>query len=208
MGSVKRSYHSDVRRRAAEETRRAIVAAARGLFASQGFAATSIDAIAREAGVAAQTVYAVFGNKRALLLALGDAIDDEAEVGRMRAAFATGTPVGEQRRAVARFFTQLFTRGGDVIEAARGAGAADPELRLLMLEGVKKHHREGQRVAAAWARAGALRPGLSTRDAGDTLATITSYPVFAELQIAGWSPKRYERWLNDAIDRLVLTSDA
>lgn len=208
MAGVKRHYHSEVRQTSARETREAIVAAARRLFAARGYAATPIDAIARKAGVAVQTVYAVFGSKRAILLAMSDAIDDQAEVGTMRAAFAPGVAVEEQRRALARFFTRLFTRGGDVIEAARGAGAADPELRALMVEGVKRHHRETRRVATAWSRAGALRPGLSAREAGDTLATITSYPVFAELRTAGWSVRRYERWLNQAIDRLILTSDA
>ena len=203
MAAVKRRYQSTVREAGARETREAIVAAARALFPSRGYAATPIEAIARKAGVATQTVYAVFGSKRAVLLAMNDAIDDQAEAGRMRAAFAPGVPVADQRKALARFFARLFTHGGDVIEAARGAGAADPELRALMVEGVKKHHRETRRVATAWSRAGALRRGLSVREAGDTLATITSYPVFAELRNAGWSARRYERWLNEAIERLI-----
>lgn len=205
MTGVKRRYHSEVRQAAARETRAAIVTAARVLFAERGYAATSIDAIAREAGVAVPTVYAVFGSKRAVLLAMNDAIDSDARVGDMRAAFAPGTSIEAQRKAVARFFTQLFTRGGDVIEAARGAGAADPELRGLVADGTARHRREATRVASAWARAGALRDGLSAREAADTLAAITSYPVYADLKAAGWSARKYERWLEEAIARLLLS---
>lgn len=202
MGSVKRSYHSEVRQRAAGATREAIVAAARGLFASRGFAATPIDAIAREAGVATPTVYAVFGTKRAILLSMLDAIDEEAEVDALRPVLATGS-VDEQREAIARFFGRLFTRGGDLIEAARAAGAADPELRAMTDRGRERHRREMRKVVDAWSRLGALRKGLSARDAADALAAVTSYAVFADLMAAGWSVKKYERWVSDAMARLV-----
>src|SRR5687768_5982220 len=65
--SVKRSYSSARRKAQASETRRAILDAANELFVAHGYAATTIQAIAEEAGVAVQTVYAVFGNKRELL---------------------------------------------------------------------------------------------------------------------------------------------
>jgi AcrR family transcriptional regulator len=202
MGSVKRAYHSEVRQRAAGATREAIVAAARALFASRGFAATSIDAIAREAGVATPTVYAVFGNKRAILRLMLDAIDEEAEVDALRPVLASGS-IDEQREAIARFFGRLFTRGGDLIEASRSAGASDPELRAMTEQGRARHRREMRKVVDAWARAGALRKGLSARDAADALAAVTSYAVFADLQAAGWNVKKYERWVADAMARLA-----
>ena len=205
MGSVKRPYHSEIRQRAAGATREAIVAAARGLFASRGFAATSIDAIAREAGVATPTVYAVFGNKRAILLSMLDATDEEAGVDALRSVLASGS-IDEQREAIARFFGRLFTRGGELMEAARSAGASDPELRGLSEKGRERHRREIGKVVDAWSRAGALRKGLPARDAADALAAVTSYAVFADLIASGWSVKKYERWVADAMARLALTS--
>ena len=65
--SVKRRYASEKREAQARETRRAILAAALELFTANGYTATTIQAIAEDAGVAVQTVYAVFGNKRELL---------------------------------------------------------------------------------------------------------------------------------------------
>ncbi len=65
-----RAYVSPRRAEQAKATRRAILDAARRLFLSNGYGTTSIRAIAEEAGVAVQTVYAVFGNKRQLVIEL------------------------------------------------------------------------------------------------------------------------------------------
>ena len=199
---VKRRYQSEVRAAAARDTRAAITGAARTLFASRGFAATPIDAIARGAGVATPTVYAVFGSKRAILLSMLDAIDEEAEVGELRLVLASGS-IEEQRDAIARFFGRLFTRGGDLIEAARTAGASDPELRAMSDKGRERHRREMRKIVDAWSRAGALRKGLSARDAADALSAVTSYAVFADLIASGWSIRKYERWISDAMARLT-----
>ena len=62
-------------------TRRRILEAAEMLFVRDGYAATTIAAIADPADVAVQTVYAVFGTKRAMLnelLAVRVVGDDEA----------------------------------------------------------------------------------------------------------------------------------
>ena len=48
-----------------------MLAAAR-LFVQVGYAGTTISSIADEAGVAVQTVYAVFGNKQAIMAAVVD----------------------------------------------------------------------------------------------------------------------------------------
>ena len=62
------------RQRQAQETKDRVVAAARTLMARGGWEATTIDAIAAEAGVATQTIYAAFGNKRALLPGMREAM--------------------------------------------------------------------------------------------------------------------------------------
>src|SRR6476619_8232905 len=83
---VKRRYKSPRRRAQADATKRDILAAAQRLFERQGYAATTMAAIAAEAGVALKTVYLAFETKSGLLRALwhlrlrGD--EDEAPVGR------------------------------------------------------------------------------------------------------------------------------
>ena len=62
-------------RRAPEQRRAAVVAAARDLFLAQGVDATSVDAIARRAGVAKGTVYLSFPTKQHLVRAIEDEFD-------------------------------------------------------------------------------------------------------------------------------------
>src|SRR5881275_1020408 len=66
----KRGYNSPRRAEQAAATRTAILDAAQKLFEEQGYAATSMAAIAREAGVALKTVYLAFETKSGLLRAL------------------------------------------------------------------------------------------------------------------------------------------
>jgi AcrR family transcriptional regulator len=200
---VKRRYHSPARTAAAEGTRAAITAAARRLFAAQGYTGTPIERIAREAGVAVPTVYAAFGTKGAILESVLDAMEHDADVSAVAAAMKSPS-VPRQRDALATFITQLFTKGADVIAAARAAGDSDPGLRTLARKGMERHRREIKKIAAAWARAGAVRKGLGPADAGESLSAITSYTLFAELKDAGWSPAKYESWLVDSINRLIL----
>src|ERR1700730_17722231 len=75
---VNRPYSSRVRAQHADDTRRAIIEAARTLFAEQGYARTSVAAVAEAAGVALNTVYASVGGKAALIAALTEDGKDDA----------------------------------------------------------------------------------------------------------------------------------
>src|SRR5215831_9332144 len=66
----RRVYNSPRRREQAAGTRREILGAAQRLFEKQGYAATTMAAIAAEAGVALKTVYVVFETKSGVLRAL------------------------------------------------------------------------------------------------------------------------------------------
>src|SRR5579875_63531 len=83
LDMVKRVYRSEHRKLQAERTRQAILSAARRLFVTRGYRATTIEAIAEGAKVASQTVYAVFGSKRQMLMALLDRMAAEAEVSQL-----------------------------------------------------------------------------------------------------------------------------
>jgi len=182
------------RRRQALETRRAIAHAARSLFSQGGYAATSIDAVAEEAGVAARTVYAIFGTKKAIL----GAICEEwlAEAGVMETV-AAGMSEPDLRRRLA--LVALSSRRQ--WESERGVRA--------MLEGAAASDADVARMVAGWKqdRAGSLhsvlagceadlRSGLDARRAGAMLRALTSAEVYSELVAGeGWTPADYETWL-------------
>src|SRR6478735_10472884 len=97
---VKRDYHSDLRAAQALQTRRAIVAAASELFTTQGYGTTTVDAVAKAAGVSRKTVFTAVGGKLDLLKTALDwavAGDDRpvalADRGEMRQVMAEGDAV-------------------------------------------------------------------------------------------------------------------
>jgi AcrR family transcriptional regulator len=99
------SAHPRVRRSQADRsaaTREALVAAARRLFAAQGFADVPTDAIATEAGVTRGALYHQFADKVALFDAVVDAV--EADIARRLAEQVTAAgvsdPVEGMRQAV------------------------------------------------------------------------------------------------------------
>lgn len=205
----RRRYRSPCRQLHAEETRRAIVAAAGRLFRTHGYG-TPMAAIAAETGVAVETVYRVFGTKTALFRAVIDALlaggAARAEVPvEQRPAIRAIHDEPEPRRRVARYAaTQpgVHRRAGPLLRALRDAKASDPELSRLWDE-LEAWRRTGQgRFVAVLAEGGGLRPDRSLDEATDILWTLCSLGVYDHLVIErGWSAERYEAWLAEVLGR-------
>jgi len=194
----------DRRERMAQQTRGDILRAARRLFAERGYAATSINDIAEEAGVAIQTIYARLGSKRGLLLALIDLIDEEAGVGPLAAEVTTATTPLAALRAGVRLTRSFQERCGDIIDALFTAAGAEPELADAVAEG-QRRHREGARITIDRIQEfNGLRRDVSPERAQALLALSTSHEAWREL-IRGcqldWDPA--EDWLIDALSRAL-----
>ena len=115
---AKRRYVSTRRDEQARRTRRAILTAAEELFVAQGYGAKTLTQVAATAGVAVQTVYAVFGNKRQLLSDLLDvtvAGDDEPVALAERAFVADIDALTEARDKLARYAVHLCQVNGRVV---------------------------------------------------------------------------------------------
>lgn len=191
----------------AAATRRDIVEAARKLFAARGYAATSIAAIAEQAGVAVQTVYKVFGTKDAILVALLDAFEAEAQRLGEKLDFAAADTPAEQVRRVAAFHRALFDAGREIIEVFKSAAYGD--MSALWEEGARRRRRAEAPLIEQWHAAGCLRAGLSKRRAADLLWTLTSPEVYSLLAVqSGWSGEAYEAWLVEAVTRELLGGEA
>lgn len=83
-----RRYNIEKRRADADQTRARVIAAAREIIAGpNGMAGFSMDAVARQAGVARMTVYYQFGSKAGLLEAVYDDLAQRGLVASLRAVF-------------------------------------------------------------------------------------------------------------------------
>jgi len=75
-----------------QERREEILAAAKALFMSEGFARVTTRAIAKQAGLSQTGIYLYFATKEDILRAIGEATHDALAAALDRAAAAPGTP--------------------------------------------------------------------------------------------------------------------
>jgi AcrR family transcriptional regulator len=200
----RRAYNSPRRREQAAGTRRAILDAARRLFERQGYPATTMAAIAREAGVASKTVYVAFETKGGILRALWNLLlrgdDDEAPVAERawyREVIEEPDPQ-RQLRLNARNSRLGKQRVAAIAEVIRTAAPSDPETAELWGR-IQAEYRENQRaIAESLARKAALAPGVDVEEAADVL-WVVNHPGTWQLLVCerAWTPERYERWAGD-----------
>lgn len=188
-------------KRLAQASRREILEAAHRLFVQQGYVATSIPAIAAEAGVAVQTIYNTVGSKRDVLggvieLAVRGphypATPSETVGERIRAADEPGTIVD----LLVDWLVEAHARTAAIAVAIRQAGAVDAgaaELEQTLADERFSGYREAARELA---RRGGLRAGLSADQAAATIWSLGHPDTYRYLsERRGWSPGRYRRWL-------------
>ena len=199
-----RAYHTPLRVEQARRTRRRIAESARGLFMARGYQAVTMAQIAADAGVAYQTVYAVFGNKQRLAQEI-IWTTFEVEALDVVLAQATGSPDPEAAlRSAARIARVVSERLGALLCVLRESG--DPGLRADATEVETRRRNQEQQLAGMLARSGGLRAGLTEQEALDVLWTMTGTQVYQQLvDQQGWAAERYEEWLSDALVRLLLT---
>jgi AcrR family transcriptional regulator len=200
-----RRYESPRRREQAAATRREIVEAAQRLFERHGYAATTMAAVAAEAGVALKTVYVAFETKSGLLRALwhlllrGD--QDDVPVGERRwyREIIEEPDPERQLRLTARNSRMVKQRAGALMAVIRSAAPSDPDIEALWSR-IQADFYENQRliVEALNARQ-ALRPGLDVTRGADILWTL-NHPDLWQLLVGerGWTPDEFEQWFGDA----------
>jgi len=164
-----RSYQLGRRRAAVDQTRSAILAAARDLLTEAG-PGSSLGKVAEHAGVSRITVYNQFGSKAKLFEALAAA----ARSNVMRHAAARDVAPREQ----------LKSR----IAQACTAWAADPALYRRLHQHVSWAGEDAEldrKLAEDLAAGDQLRPGCSIKEAEDVIGILTSFEAFDRLHKGG-----------------------
>jgi AcrR family transcriptional regulator len=179
----------------AAQTRRDVLVAARRLFAEHGYAATSMNDIAEEAGVALQTVYSSVGPKATIVMALEDIIDEE--VGRddvVPLAMAETDPRLMIAWAV-RIPYMYVERSGDYLTALISAAAVEKDAADAMQAGWNRHQAGHLFIARKLMATGAVRQGLTLEDVHATLSLPTwAVPHLQAREAFGWDGPTWERW--------------
>jgi TetR/AcrR family transcriptional regulator, regulator of autoinduction and epiphytic fitness len=208
---TKRSYDSSNRAQQARETRRRIVEAAAGLFVRDGYAATSVAAIAHEAGVAVPTVYAAFRNKPGVLRAVVDLTvrgDDEDAPLAARADWQemeSRADPREQLTGFARLYREICDREAAVFAQLEAAAGGDPQATRMLGEHDDRRYETQTRLARILHRRKALKADLTAQEAADMIWTLASERTYLALvRDRDWTPEKYERWVAEQLEAALL----
>lgn len=208
---VKRVRRGSRQRERSAATRARIREAAGRLFVQRGYPATTIESIAVEADVAVQTVYFVFGNKRALLSEVLDIAiaGDDAPVPLLERPWVAELRQEADPRQAVRLLvhqsSQIVGRQAPLAQALRGAAAVDPEIAGLLAVYQERRLATMTELLRPLAARGALAPDLDLTRAADLVYALSSHELYQLLVVdRGWSPTAWEVWLAELlIDQLL-----
>jgi AcrR family transcriptional regulator len=204
----KRTYRSLARQRQAGDTRRRIVEATRRLLESDGYAGMTIEAIAQQAEVSAQSVYAIFKSKTGILIELLDqsmfGTDYEEVVQRTLSA----SDPEKRLRLAAGVARQIRSAQSAMFDLLRGAGVVAPELAKLQHQRERLRYKKEQGMITFLRDSGSLRPDIDHQTARDVFWMLTGGDVYRMLvHERGWSPQQYQDWLADTLVHSLLKTE-
>ena len=203
-----RRYDASSRRAAARQRRDDILSAARELMLRNGYAATTVGAIARAAGVSTETVYKAFGDKPGVVQALyrrglegsGDEPAEERS-NRLR-----GVSTGHELVAGwAELAKEVAPQAAPLALLLRDAAATDPKARSLLEEMDQARMIRMRDNARALMATADVRPGHSLAEVTDVLFAVSSAEMYELLVIRrGWTTRRFARFQRETLAGALL----
>jgi AcrR family transcriptional regulator len=193
------------RQRQAAATRETIVRAALALFAAQGYARTTVEDIARAARVSVQTVYAIFGSKRQILVDLRTLWFREADLNHLVEQAMDESDAKRRLSLAAHWISRQLETGATIStvieEAIRSDDRVAETWSALRLTADKRIH------AVLAGIEGELTKGVDLESAVDVVWALSRASVYRELtESRGWTPERYEQWLAATLHQQLLGS--
>lgn len=192
-----------------QATRRRIVTAAAELFVVAGYGSTTLEQIAERAGVAVQTVYFHFGNKRTVLKEAVDvaAVGDDEPVPLLeRPWWEQVRAEPDPRRVVTRYLAgsrAIYERIGPIMAVVRDAAVTDPAMAEQWLTNERQRATAFRLFAELLDERGALR--LPLDEAVDVLCALLGPELYQVLTARrGWTPARWEEWTSAAVAHALL----
>jgi AcrR family transcriptional regulator len=206
---AKRPYDASRRRELAQQRRDLIVDAAERRFLGDGYALTTVAAIAAEAGVSVDTIYKSFGGKPGLVRAVHDrALEGQGPVPAEQRSDLLQAAEPDARRIIegwGALTTEVAPRVAPILLLVRTAATTDPELAALLAELDAGRLDRMTDNARRLRRTGQLRPGVTVAYAADVLWTFSSPELFELLVLRrGMSLREYGRFVGHAMAAALL----
>jgi AcrR family transcriptional regulator len=199
-----RTYNTTLRKQQAEMTRQRILEAARRMLVSGGYSRVTMEEIARQAGVAYQTVYSIFGTKLRLAQDMIEA--DWPHIQEALSLFedARTSPDPEVwLRTLTAVSRRIYEPCVDLTRFMRESG--DPDLLGHYRDIERGRYERLRGLGPVLQRSGRLRPTLSPAEAVAIVWAMTGPDYYIQHVFErGWSPERFEAWLGEALTDLIL----
>jgi AcrR family transcriptional regulator len=172
--STKRGYDLRKRLENMDQTRQAVLQAARRQLEAQGYRQMTMASLAAESGVTRQTIHNLFGSKRGVLETLFDAIALESGMERMREVMTHQDP-GAMLQAFVRVFCNFWEKNRVLFRRIHGIGAIDPDFGELIDARNERRHGAAIRIVKR------LKDGRDTDQSAATLTALTSFEFYDAL---------------------------
>ena len=198
----KRAYHSPRRQEQATHTRERIIQAAIRQLNEKGYANMSLDSIAKEAGVASQTVYAVCGSKKGALARILESTVAEQKYDKIRDSIPQMKTGEERVKTMARFHSLMQHN------SASGFAVISPELAELEKDNDMMLYEKSLQSIQHMADNGMLKKGLSVEEATDLYWAYLAPGIYRRLVLVrGWSIAKYTEQMARILKFLLLDDD-
>ncbi|HWG27595.1 TetR/AcrR family transcriptional regulator [Actinospica sp.] len=191
----KRTYRSPRRDQNAAQTRDAILDAAEELFATSGYAQTTVGNVANAAQVATNTVYTSVGGKPQLVLALTERGMADPAIAQSLDGIDAADSAAEVLRLLAWGTGQTTLRHLRVITVLYDNALADPLIADMAQHANLRYRQNLDRAARRLGELHALRPDVDQAQASDVLWFYFGWVAWRQLHEMGWAPERAEQWL-------------
>jgi AcrR family transcriptional regulator len=171
---AKRPYELGKRLEQMDQSRAAILRAARTQLEAKGYRQLTMASLAAESGVTRQTIHNLFGTKAAVLEALFDVIALDAGMEKMREAMTQPSGTEMLERFV-KIFCGFWAKNRVLIRRVHGIGAIDPEFGAVI------QARNRRRLMAATRIARTMGAAYEVEKRAAVLAALTSFEFFDAL---------------------------
>src|SRR5580692_10015244 len=180
----------------ADQTRAAVIAAARELFAENGFFQTKVEQIAKLSRVSPATVYAQCGGKQGLLRSLMDSWTQAPMVVESQQNSLAAEDAALVMQTLSTDYLQITKQWGDVIQVVIDVAPHDDEFGAVLATAQRRHNRNLTAICRHLEDIGALRDDVDARLAS---RIITYYygidGLLRTREVFGWSLERPNEWL-------------
>ena len=192
-----------------DQTRAAVIAAARRLFAENGFFQTKVEQIAKLSRVSPATVYAQCGGKHGLLRSLMDSWTQTPAVDQSYQESLAADDAALVMQTLSTAYLQITKQWGDVIRVVIDVAPHDDESGAVLATAHRRHNRNLAEICRHLEDIGALRDDVDARLARQIITYYYGIDgLLRTRDVFGWSLERSNEWLLAHACSAVLRSPA